>query len=144
LVTSNFAVDKNLFLEMGGFNETFPKAGGEDRELSERIHAAGHAVFFNPDLTVHHHHNLTLISFCRQHFNYGAGAYQHHRAVAQRRKNHKLQIEPSRFYRRLLLTPFKEKNFFVAAGTTTALFLSQAANAAGFFHARFKQKRGKP
>ncbi len=138
LVTSNFAVDKNLFLELKGFDETFSAAGGEDREFSERIHSAGYPVFFDPEIAVTHHHLLTLPSFCRQHFNYGVGAYQHHQALAQRRKTYKIQIEPLRFYQQLLLSPFKEKKNFAAVSAAAALLLSQAANAAGFFYARFK------
>jgi GT2 family glycosyltransferase len=41
LTANNLAVPRRLFLDLGGFDESFPAAGYEDQELSMRARAAG-------------------------------------------------------------------------------------------------------
>ncbi len=43
---------KDIFLEFGGFNETFTMASGEDPELSFKLAKAGHKMVFNPNAVV--------------------------------------------------------------------------------------------
>lgn len=47
LVSSNFSVRKDLFLSVGGFDESFNRWGGEDTELGWRLSEAG--AFVIPD-----------------------------------------------------------------------------------------------
>lgn len=47
-------IDKKLFLKVGGYNESFPFAGGEDTELSERLHKIGIRFFIDSTKTVFH------------------------------------------------------------------------------------------
>ncbi len=54
------AYRKKDFLEAGGFDESFPKASGEDPELSYRIAKQGKKLVFNPKAIVYHTHPSTL------------------------------------------------------------------------------------
>ncbi|HEV2763340.1 MAG TPA: glycosyltransferase, partial [Pyrinomonadaceae bacterium] len=67
--SNNLALSSELFRAVGGFDESFPLAAGEDRELCDRWRARGHRLTYAPDAVVRHAHALTLRSFCRQHFN---------------------------------------------------------------------------
>ncbi|MDO8444966.1 MAG: glycosyltransferase [Deltaproteobacteria bacterium] len=45
---------KAIFLQMGGFDKTFPVANNEDTDLSYRMSKHGFKMVFNPDAIVHH------------------------------------------------------------------------------------------
>lgn len=82
--SNNFAVSRELFVTCGGFDETFPLAGGEDREFSDRLAHDGIKFIHEPTAVVDHCHHLTLRSFLRQNFRYGRGANHYHCARAAR------------------------------------------------------------
>jgi GT2 family glycosyltransferase len=48
-----------LFLAMGGFDEHFPGAAGEDLDFGLRLRAAGHTLHFEPRARVRHLHPRT-------------------------------------------------------------------------------------
>jgi len=50
----NLAVQRETFLAMGGFDEDFLEAGGEDMEFAWRVERAGLRVRFAPEALVHH------------------------------------------------------------------------------------------
>lgn len=54
------AVDKELFLEIGGFNETYKGADIEDHELAAKI-LQREEVFYDEELTFHHHYPDTWL-----------------------------------------------------------------------------------
>jgi GT2 family glycosyltransferase len=54
--TLNFCIRKELFLEMGGFDEHFETPGGEDRDLCWRLNQAGEKIIFIPQASVIHNH----------------------------------------------------------------------------------------
>ncbi len=62
------AYGKNVFLEFGGFDESFPVASGEDTDLSFRISSAGHKFVFNPKANVYHFHPDSLRKYLRVKF----------------------------------------------------------------------------
>jgi GT2 family glycosyltransferase len=47
-------IRKELFLRSGGYNQIFPFAGGEDTELSHRLHKMGVRFVIDPTITVYH------------------------------------------------------------------------------------------
>lgn len=128
--SSNLALPRAVFREVGGFDEAFRRAGGEDRELCDRWVHAGYRLRFAPDAVVHHAHELDLRGFIRQQYNYGCGAVRFHRARAQRESGRVLP-EPLRFYRELLLYPF-ERRVERPLGLAVLLAVSQMANTTGF------------
>jgi GT2 family glycosyltransferase len=121
------AVDRATLLAVGGFDEAFSRAAGEDRELMHRLRARGHRVAYEPRARVDHLHHLKLRGFLRQHHAYGRAA------VLFRRRAGRVPVEPARFYRELL----RSSEPRIAA----LLVLAQAANAAGYAVERATERR---
>jgi glycosyltransferase involved in cell wall biosynthesis len=82
--SNNLAVARKLFLESGGFDESFPRAAGEDREFCDRWSAQGRPSTYAPAARVLHAHDLSLRGFLRQHYAYGRGAAVFRRVRAGR------------------------------------------------------------
>lgn len=53
-VTANFSVRRHVFLEVGGFDETFRRPAGEDVDLGLMIRDAGYEINGSPEALVHH------------------------------------------------------------------------------------------
>jgi glycosyltransferase involved in cell wall biosynthesis len=78
VTSNNLALPRARFDSIGGFDERFPVAAGEDRDLSDRWLRAGFGLVFAPDAVVRHCHSMTFGGFWRQQFNYGRGAAVYH------------------------------------------------------------------
>ncbi len=131
--SNNLAFPRLKLLGLSGFDESFPFAAGEDRELCARWREAGELRLAG-DAVVLHRQALSFTGFLAQHFRYGIGAA----TFWEKRHNHTgggAKLMPLRFYRQMLAYPFRreERKFTVAA----LILLSQAANASGYFSARF-------
>lgn len=125
-ITSNLALPRREFLEIGGFDRRFSRAGGEDRELCLRWTRSGREILYAPTAIVRHAHQLGLRSFLRQHFTYGRGAAHFH----QIRKSRPIP-EPPSFYRELVLYPWRGQRPRRAV-QSALLAMSQVANVAGY------------
>ena len=66
--TYSAAFRRNVFMDMGGFDEHFPVANNEDTDLSYRLAAAGHKLVFNPKAFVYHTHPDTLARYLKVKF----------------------------------------------------------------------------
>ena len=130
--SNNLAFPAAGFREIGGFDTTYPRAAAEDRELCRRWVRRGGRMAYLPAARVYHAHDLSLRRFWRQHFTYGRGAYCYHRLRA-RDSGEQIRVEPGGFYANLLRHPFRHTARGRAARVAALLFLSQAANAGGFF-----------
>jgi glycosyltransferase involved in cell wall biosynthesis len=75
LVTANAGYRKAALQEVGGFNESFPCAGGEDPELSFRLRALGAKLAKIEGGAVLHNHPRTLLDLYRMNWRYGRGAF---------------------------------------------------------------------
>ncbi len=132
--SNNFALPTRWFIELGGFDTTFPLAAGEDRDFCDRWRHAGRGMAYVPEAVVYHAHHLRLSSFWRQHLGYGRGAYHFHQ---RRRSRHqeKVSVEPMAFYKELVLYPFQRGLRLKRRGLTAVLLaLTQVANVAGYFY----------
>ena len=76
--SNNLALPRDRFLELGGFDQRYRLAAGEDRAFCDAWRGRGWPMVFVPDAIVEHRHHLTLRSFWRQHVNYGRGSRQFH------------------------------------------------------------------
>jgi len=131
-IGNNFGVPAEAFRQLGGFSPMYYRLAAEDRDFCSHWRASGRSIIYAPDMVVLHAHALTLVSFIRQHFHYGRGAWMYHRVLAQRYRRPQ-RIEPFRFYLSLLLWPLKV-NQGMRPFLLMALFLvSQAAQTAGYF-----------
>ncbi len=66
------AIKRDIFLELGGFDESFPEASNEDTELSYKLSSLNYKLIFNPHALVHHlGHPETILKYFRQKFQRG-------------------------------------------------------------------------
>jgi len=140
--SNNIALARADFLRLGGFDETFRLAGGEDRDFSQRCAQEGLRFLHRPQAIVDHEHDLSMRSFWRQHFCYGHGAYRYHQLRTTRRGTSiwrdTLQVVRRvdlRFYLDLVRYPFLSGETTSRLRVTALLLLSQIPNALGFFAA---------
>jgi len=136
--SNNLALPADRFRSIGGFNTTFPWAGGEDREFCERWLHHSYPLIYAPEVLVVHAHDLSLPTFWRQHFNYGRGGFRFHhlRACHDRQP---FRIEPLSFYLSILRYPLPQIQGTKALLFLTLMVLSQGATAAGFLQEWIKQ-----
>lgn len=129
--SNNLALPAARFHDVGGFDESFSRAGAEDREFCGRWRDRGFPLVFAPDVVVYHAHPLTLRGFWRQHVRYGRGAARFHRLRAERTGD-SLRIEPLDFYLSLIRYPFTRAGLTKRLLLSTLLLVSQAATTSGF------------
>lgn len=138
--SNNFAVPREKYQQLGGFDTSFPLAAGEDREFCDRWKHHHLPMRYAPQMQIYHAHRLSLKSFWRQHFNYGRGAFCFH-SVRANRVDDSIKVEPLTFYFNLLTYPFGRLPLWDGGVVSSLLFLSQVANVAGFFWERSGQQR---
>ena len=136
--SNNMIVPAKLFWKLGGFDTSFPLAAGEDREFCDRWLFHGYQMSYAAEAVIHHAHAMTLHSFCRQHFNYGRGAFYFQKKRSERGQKH-MKPEPFAFYRNLLLYPLSQSKRPQAWLLTGLMFVTQAANTVGFFFENSRQ-----
>lgn len=71
LVTANAAFRRGALEEVGGFDERFPGAAGEDTDLTFRMQAHGLALTIVNDARVAHDHRATFSGVLRTYFRHG-------------------------------------------------------------------------
>jgi glycosyltransferase involved in cell wall biosynthesis len=133
--SNNLAFPRLALLDQtGGFEEAFPLAAAEDRDICARWLLRGE-LFYVPDAVVRHRQNLSAISFLAQHYRYGRGAFQF---WARRRSEGQSgnRLESFAFYRRMLSCPFSRTPFPRSLSIFVLLAISQLACAAGYFAER--------
>jgi glycosyltransferase involved in cell wall biosynthesis len=131
LTSNNLAVPAARFDAIGGFDTSMPLPGGEDREFCSRWITRGFPIIFAPEAVVYHYHDLNILSFWQQHFNYGRGSAMYRRCGAQ-------EIEKKRkdkylsFYHGLLLYPLCGAKHGKALLLLLLMIVSQWATGIGF------------
>lgn len=132
--SNNVLCPRERFLELGGFDETFPRAGAEDRDFCDRWRMAGWPLIWRSAARVEHRHSQTLWKFIDLHFRYGRGArlYQTRRRI---RGSGTMREDlgfhaglPARVSRRLAASTLP----FWRGSVVVSLVVWQVANAAGF------------
>ncbi|MEQ9233782.1 glycosyltransferase [Coleofasciculus sp. E2-BRE-01] len=135
--SNNMVVPAERFRELGGFDQSFTTS--EDRELCDRWLHQGYQMTYAPEVVIYHAHPMTLRSFWKQHFSYGQGAFRFHQTRAEKGWGN-FQIEGN-YYLNLLRYPFENGQGKQGLVLTAVLFVSQVANAAGFFWEMIQSKR---
>ena len=67
----NVAIRKSVFSEVGGFNGEYPRASGEDNDLSYRILTGGYKIFFAKNALVGHHHPEAVKKYLLEQYRHG-------------------------------------------------------------------------
>ena len=130
--SNNLLLAADIFREIGGFDIHFPKAAAEDRDLCDRLLFHEKKVIFADEIIVFHAHSLNFPAFCRQHFNYGKGAYFYHKKYTARH-GARVRLEPLPFYSKLFLYQLRGTSPKFKFRILLLLVVSQIANAAGYF-----------
>ncbi len=138
--SNNMVIPLSAYREINGFNESFKAS--EDRELCDRWRFDGRRLVYAESAVIRHAHELTLRSFCRQHFAYGRGAYLYHR-IRRERRSGSILVE-MRFHANLknwLLNPFRRVGVCEALPLAILLILWQIVNAAGYFYEKLNDRK---
>ncbi|MCA9395506.1 MAG: glycosyltransferase [Candidatus Omnitrophica bacterium] len=76
----NVAIRRDVYVGVGGFDESYPAASGEDNDLSYRIRRAGYKIRFDPRSRVGHHHPERVVRYLREQFRHGFWRVKMYRA----------------------------------------------------------------
>ena len=139
--SNNIAMPRANFNTLNGFDVSFPLAAAEDRDFCDRWNQA-YPMLYIPEARINHYHKLSLVSFWKQHFGYGRGAFCFHQLRSQRVAK-EIEVEPLSFYFNLLSYPFSQASKQPKVLISGLFFLSQVANVAGFFWERFNSNSTK-
>lgn len=118
--SSNFACRRDVFLHVP-FDAAYRFAGG-DRSWCTQMHAAGHALEWEPAAVVFHRQALTPRRFWLQHVAWGRGSYRY-----RRRSGTPLRLDDARFQLGLLRRACGDGPRIAAL-----VLLSQLATATGY------------
>jgi len=82
----NFAIRRSVFESVGGFDQRYRRASGEDNDLSYRVLKAGGRIRFLKDALVDHYHQTEAINYLKEQFRHGlwrVRMYADHPAMAR-------------------------------------------------------------
>jgi GT2 family glycosyltransferase len=129
LPTANLAVHADAFRCVGGFDEQFPGAAGEDRDFCYRWRSRGYGLRIASRAVVDHFHDMDLREFVRQQFGYGCGARLFYRLHQEAPRTSR------RFYRQVARTVLAERRWARAAGLGMLVAVSQTTSVLGYLRA---------
>jgi glycosyltransferase involved in cell wall biosynthesis len=72
--TSNVSLPRDLLIEAGLFDTSFPHAAWEDIEVAYRLMQRGMRMLYRPGAVARHHHDITFASFRRRQERAGEAA----------------------------------------------------------------------
>ena len=130
VASNNLALERGLFEALGGFDESFPDAAAEDRDLSARCRAHGGSLVYEPAALVRHAHPLDPRSLLRQYVAYGRGARRLAGSPGQGRAAP--GIRSPAFYTGMLVEPFGRLSPGRAAAVASLVALTQIGTAIGY------------
>ncbi len=130
LSTCNAGFLRKALMKVGGFDESFPEAGGEDGDVCYRMVASGGRLRLLEGVEVYHDRRITALDFARKHFNYGKAA----RRLATLHPG--LRGLRAKDYLGLYLRVMSRYRGVERAAAVMLVTASQAATAAGYLHAR--------
>jgi glycosyltransferase involved in cell wall biosynthesis len=67
----NVSYRRNVLKEVGGFNESYPDASGEDNELAYKIVKKGYKLIFDKNIKVGHYHPTKLSGYLKHQMKHG-------------------------------------------------------------------------
>ena len=130
---------KKASLEMvGGFDESFKNASGEDRDINIRLFNKNGILRLDKNIAVYHWQDAKFSSFVSRHFRYG-------QAIRPLRLKHSLQGKlPRNSYVKLFsLIASGYKNKLEMCAALSLVIFSQALIVFGYFASFFQKSRGK-
>lgn len=84
LISNNVVYKRQIFQEIGGFDQGFTMAASEDRDISWRMLAQGHTQGFTEKAVVWHAQDkLTGLKYLQLQYRYGRGSARFHQVTKQ-------------------------------------------------------------
>jgi glycosyltransferase involved in cell wall biosynthesis len=144
--SNNIAAPADLFRQAGGFDDKgFPLVAAEDRDFCDRWLRQRHRMTYASEAVVRHAHDLTLRSYCKQHFIYGRGALHFDRALRARNSGRKRDDTGFQAQLpRLLREPLRQVSFGQVSMVLPLIAVSQASAAAGFYYEAYRSRGEAP
>jgi glycosyltransferase involved in cell wall biosynthesis len=142
LASNNLSCRRELFLALGGFDTTFPRAGAEDRDFCDRWRMTKHPIRLIRQPLVEHRHAQTFATFLNLHYRYGRGAYLYQ--VKRKERASGTMAEDMGFHRSLIVSVprhLRGRRLASRYVSLAGLFLWQAANAFGFLTGLCHQRK---
>lgn len=145
LASNNWLCETQKFLELGGFDSAFRRAGGEDRDFCNRWRSVGLRIVCLRDAGIQHFHRQSLRGFWNMHYRYGFGAALFHAKRAQRQSGNSGDDIGFHFkiLRRLPAFLRRYGSSWRKAQIVAALILWEIANAVGFAFAALQRISGR-
>jgi len=143
LASNNIACRRKKFLELGGFDTGFSKAGAEDREFCDRWRMSGNPLRLVRKPLLQHRHFQTFAKFLDIHYRYGRGAFVYQ--SKRRARESGTMKEDMGFHRALpgliLRSGPRGEGMFRRLGVFIGLGIWQLVNALGFFSAMWEERK---
>jgi len=67
----NVSYRRSILEEVGGFNESYSDASGEDNDIAYRVVKKGYTLIFDKNIKVGHYHPTSLLRYLKQQFKHG-------------------------------------------------------------------------
>ncbi|MDH3346846.1 MAG: glycosyltransferase [Desulfobulbaceae bacterium] len=138
LSTCNCALLKSVFLELGGFDETFPYAGGEDTLLAHDLLNKGYRIKYAPEMIVHHAPRADLSGFISWQFRRGVSSYIFASKITKKSGFVKQRL---RGIKNIILNSLCDLKLPLVI---VLLILSYATQIFGFLHAKYNPNNHHP
>ncbi|RPJ47786.1 MAG: glycosyltransferase, partial [Candidatus Latescibacterota bacterium] len=137
----NLAVRRSVLEEVGGFDEQYRRASGEDNDLSYRIRKRGYRLLFDPEARVGHLHPEKTGRYLAEQARHGYWRMRLYRDHPERMRGDDYSgpidfLEPPAAVGALLLAPFAGAPWAAIACGGLLLFLALAALGAAAAMAR--------
>ena len=137
LSSCNVAFRRAVFRKTGGFDESFPYAGGEDSLLARRACEMGFRIRYCPDVVVYHGARDSLRGFWRWQFRRGISSFIFSTKVTRKKDFVSLRVWSTG---NVIRYSFKDRKFPLVL---VLLGLSIIAQGAGFFFGKHLWKSGR-
>ena len=134
LTSNNMLCSRDAYLELGGFDTSFKRAGAEDRDFCDRWRYSGRPLKLVRTATLEHRHAQSLQQFLGLHYRYGRGAYRY-QALRRLRASGTMRQDVdfhASLLRRLPQHLQRHRGLVRKAQIASALALWQLTNALGF------------
>jgi len=135
LSTCNCAIRKDVFNNLGGFDESFPYPAGEDSVLAYNIRKFNYRIKYCSDVLVYHQARDSLLDFLKWQLHRGISSYIFSKKVSEKKGFIALRLWSTG---NIIKCYYRDKKFPIVLFLLGTSFFVQGI---GFLLARFNQKR---
>jgi len=130
----NCAIKREIFEKLGGFDESFPYAGGEDSLLAYNLINNDYKIKYCPDVIVFHEARDSLKGFAKWQFKRGVSSYIFSKKVEAKKQFVSLRLWS---VKNVIKNCFPDKKFPLVVVLLAFSFISQSA---GFLYSKYKRE----